>query len=122
MALQGFGNPKYESGLQAAPSYTPPGGNSGGVASPRWGSGVASAAGSALSGASNAISGAGSAISGALSPRHRGRGSESMLGQVRLQTLNRIVLWLESAILGALPPRHRGRGSESMLGQVAPTL
>jgi len=79
---QGFGNPRYESGLQAAPSYTPPGGSSGGVASPRWGSGVASAAGSALSGAGNAISGAGSAMAGALSPRHRGRGSESMLTQV----------------------------------------
>lgn len=83
---QGFGNPKYESGLQAAPSYSPPAGGSGGsgnVASPRWGASVAGAAGSALSGAGNAISGAGSAISGALSPRHRGHGSESMLvGQV----------------------------------------
>lgn len=86
LTQQGFGNPKYESGLRAAPSYTPPasGRSGGGVASPRWGASMAGAAGSALSGAGHAISGAGSAISGALSPSHRGHGSESMLVQVPL--------------------------------------
>eukprot|EP00208_Stichococcus_sp_RCC1054_P006621 CAMPEP_0206138492 /NCGR_PEP_ID=MMETSP1473-20131121/3366_1 /ASSEMBLY_ACC=CAM_ASM_001109 /TAXON_ID=1461547 /ORGANISM="Stichococcus sp, Strain RCC1054" /LENGTH=918 /DNA_ID=CAMNT_0053531945 /DNA_START=84 /DNA_END=2840 /DNA_ORIENTATION=- len=89
--MQGFGNPRYETGAGRAPNYAPPATGSGGSGSfsntgyggrsspaagstsQRWGSSVAGAAGNAISGASNAIS-------GALSPTHRGRGSESMLG------------------------------------------